>query len=152
MDPTLRTRADARLGEALSRDALEDPRARFRDRLRFLRERDPSAFEEAIRYYEETLVPRVAADADPIEEWFEYGRRLADLTGPGIVVSIDAGGRAATFQPPVPRDHLVLHIPDDAATPVLVLVLPLRLTPPQRATYDLLVAGKVQISNDGEPV
>lgn len=144
-----RSRADARLDQALERDALRDPRAFFRHALRRLRERSPGAFEEARRYYEEILLPRVAEEtADPVDEWFEYGRRLAELGGPGRIVAIDDAGRAAACAPPLPRNRLVLHLPDDPAEPALVLNLPRALSAPQHATFDLLVAGRTEITDD----
>ncbi len=138
-----RDRADARLEAALEREAVHDPREFYRERLRLLRERNPSAFEEARRYYEDVLLPRVAAaDSEPVREWFEYGRRLAELTAPGRLTEIDASGRARTFATPLDRELLVLHLPDEAGEPALVLNLPGRPSPAQRATCDLLVWGK----------
>lgn len=139
----VRQRADARLDEALEHAVLQDPRNGYRERLKLLRDRDQDAFAEARRYYEESLVPRVAApDSDPVQEWFEYGRKLVALEGgegAGKVVSIDPSGRSTPFTPPLPPDHLVLYIPDDTRTPVLPLNVPLRLSLAQQASYDLLV-------------
>jgi hypothetical protein len=147
MDQTQRQRADARLEEALERAALRDPRPFFRDRLRLLKDREPEAFEEARRYAEEALLPRVAAEgSDPVAEWFAYGERLAELGGPGRTVSVHPGGRARTFAPPLHPDHLVLHLPDDTRTPALMLLAPQHLSPAQQATYDLLVEGKLALS------
>jgi hypothetical protein len=148
MDQTQRQRADARLDGALERAALRDPRPFFRDRLRLLKERDPAAFEEARRYAEEVLLPRVAAEgSDPVAEWFAYGERLSELGGHGRIVSVHPGGRARTLAPPPHPDHLVLHLPDDARTPALVLLAPRHLSPAQQATYDLLVEGKLALSD-----
>lgn len=144
MAPDRRQRADARLDEALERASLRDPRDSYRERLKLLRERDQPAFAEARQYYEEVLVPRVAApDSDPILEWFEYGRRLAELEGgrTGRVVVIDHTGRAADFSPPLPRDHLVIFLPEENRAPALPLSVPLQLSPAQQASYDLLILG-----------
>lgn len=143
MDATLRDRADARLEEALERDGLNDPRGLYRDWLRALRERDAAAFDEARRYYEETLLPRVAeGETHPIESWLDYGRRLAELTGPGEIFEIDNEGRAHARPSSNARERLVLFIPESTREPVRLLNLPTRLAAAQRATIDLLVEGR----------
>jgi hypothetical protein len=143
MSAEQRRRADTRLDEALERAGLQDPRADYRERLRLLRDRDQDAFSEARRYYEEILVPRVAApDSDPVLEWFEYGRKLVELEGDGRAANIfmvDPSGRSAPFNDPLPMDHLVLYLPEDTRPPVLPLNVPLELSPAQQASYDLLV-------------
>ncbi len=143
----MRQRADARVDEALERAALLDPRDFYRERLRLLKERDPAAFTEARRYYEDVLLPRVAAaDSDPVLEWFEYGRRLAELGGAGRVVIIDASGRSTDYTPPLSLAQLLLHLPEDNGTPVLALNVPRNLSPAQQATYALLVERKLRIT------
>ncbi|MCA1790961.1 MAG: hypothetical protein LC667_14225, partial [Thioalkalivibrio sp.] len=98
------------------------------------------AFRRALRYFDETLIPAVADESsDPLAEWLEYGRLLASLTTPGRAVQIDAGGRARDYARPIAPDALVLHLPDSASQPALVLGLPPKLSPSQRATFDLLV-------------
>jgi hypothetical protein len=140
MADDLRARADERFERALQQTGARDPRNFFRDMLRDLKAADADAFRRALRYYDETLIPTVADDAsDPVAEWLEYGRVLAGLTIPGRTVQIDAGGRARDYGRPVPLDALVLHLPDNAARPALVLGLPPKLSPHQRASYDLLV-------------
>ena len=140
MSDDLRARADARFERALQETGARDPRGFFRDQLRELKASSPDAFRRALRYYEETLIPAVADEAsDPVAEWLEYGRLLASLSVPGRAVQIDAGGRARDYARPVPSDTLVLHLPDNAAKPALVLGIPPKLTPHQRASYDLLV-------------
>lgn len=139
----IRQRADARLDEALAHAAQQDPRPFFREQLRLLKDSDPAAFEEALRYYEEVLLPRVAApDSDPLLEWFEYGRKLVELEGAehaGKVVMVDPSGRSTPFAAPLRLDHLVLYLPDDTRTPALPLNVPRRLSLEQQATFDLLV-------------
>ncbi|MBI4545122.1 MAG: hypothetical protein HY703_08010 [Gemmatimonadetes bacterium] len=147
MDEALRTRAEERLHQAFQERALGDSRESYRRRLKVLKDRDPAAFQKAVAYYEEILLPRLADPAtDPVAEWAEYGRLLAELAGTGRLVEIGANGRARPHAPPAPADHLVLQIPDDPAVPALALSLPLRPTPAQRATYDLLVLGRTTIS------
>ena len=140
MADDLRARADERFEHALQQTGARDPRNFFRDMLRDLKAADADAFRRALRYFEETLIPAVADDAsDPIAEWLEYGRVLASLTVAGQTVQIDPTGRARPYARPVPPDALVLHLPDNAAKPALVVSLPAKLTPHQRASYDLLV-------------
>ncbi|HEV2149550.1 MAG TPA: hypothetical protein VGR37_19270 [Longimicrobiaceae bacterium] len=138
----LRDRADRRFEEALETTGARDPRDFYRKRLKELRERSPEAFRRALGYFEERLTPAVAAEgSDPVAEWLEYGRLLATLSAEGKTVQIDSTGRAAAYAPPVPLDHLVLHLPDSASERALVVGLPPELSPAQRATFDLLVSG-----------
>ncbi|HZG43453.1 MAG TPA: hypothetical protein VEY93_10855, partial [Longimicrobium sp.] len=58
---------------------------------------------------------------------------------PGRTVQIDGTGRSREYARPVPLDALVLHLPTSAGAPALVVALPPRLTPHQRAAFDLLV-------------
>lgn len=137
----LNARADERLKAALEEAGVADPRDAYRARLRVLKERDASAFEEALRYYEDELVPRVAdEDGDAVAEWVEYGRRLGELSGAGRTVVIDRSGRSRPYEAPPPPNRLVLHLPEDDAVPALALVVPRDPSPPQRATYELLVS------------
>lgn len=136
--PDVRARADARSDSVLK--GARDPRDFYRDRLRALKAQDPDAFRRALAYYEDSLIPAVAAeDSDPRAEWLEYGRVLASLAAKGRTVQIDATGRAAEYARPVPADHLVLHLPDAPSQPALIVGIPAKLSPAQKATHDLLV-------------
>lgn len=138
----LRDRADRRFEEALKATGSRDPRDFYRKRLKELREQDADAFRRALSYFEERLIPVVAAEgSDPVAEWLEYGRFLAGLVARGTTLQVDPTGLAAPYAPPVPRDHLVVHLPDSSAAKALVVGLPPALSPAQRATYDLLVSG-----------
>ena len=140
MDDDLRARADARFEQALRETGARDPRSFFRDQLRELKAANPDAFRRALRYFEETLIPAVAdAASDPVAEWLEYGRLLAGLAVPGRTVQIDTSGRARDYARPVPLESMVLHLPENASRPALVLGIPRKLSPAQRASYDLLV-------------
>ena len=140
MDRDLRARADARFEQALQQTGARDPRNFYRDQLKELKAASPDGFRRALRYFEETLIPTVADPAsDPVAEWLEYGRMLAALAVPGRTVQIDAGGRAHDYARPVPLESMVLHLPENASRPALVLGIPPKLTPAQRASYDLLV-------------
>ena len=136
----LRARADERFEEALRVAGARDPRDFYRERMKALKEQDPAGFRRALAYFNETLIPNVAReDADPLEEWLEYGRLLATLSVPGRTVQIDATGRAVDYRRPVPRDSLVLHLPDASTQPALIVGIPPKLSPPQKAAHDLLV-------------
>jgi len=143
-DATLKDRADERFADALRSTGARDPREFYRDRLRELRGRDERAFAQALDYYDNRLLPAVAADgSDPVAEWVEYGRILAQLTADGQTVQIDPTGCSLPYSPPVPLDHLILHLPTATREPALVIGLPTQLSPAQRATYELLVKGSL---------
>jgi hypothetical protein len=143
-DEALRARADARFEQALAERGARDPRGFYRERLKEMREQAPAAFREALAYFEQTLIPAVAAEgSDPLAAWLDYGRRLAELTAPGRTVQIDASGRSGEYAPPVPLDALVLHLPEQSSRPALVVGIPMQLSPAQRAAYDLLVKGSL---------
>ncbi len=132
--------AEARFAAALAESGARDPRAFYREQLRLLKAEDPAAFREAVDYYERTLLPEVAREgSDPIAAWLEYGRFLASRRAPGETVAIDPTGRSRPYAPPVPLDHLVLHLPTSTRLAALAVGLPPELSDAQRATYDLLV-------------
>jgi hypothetical protein len=141
-DPQLE--ADRKLAAALAASGARDPREFYRDRLRDLKQADPGAYDQAVVYYRDTLVPSVAAGADPLPAWAEYGRKLAELATPGRTVMIDASGAAAPYQTPAPTDRLILHLPDGRGR-ALVVGLPAELSRAQRASFDLLVSGKLSL-------
>lgn len=138
----LRARADARLDSALRQQPVRDPRPFLRAALKHLRQRDRDAFDRAIRYFEDELIPAVAADADPLDRWLEYGRLLARLSGPGRTVEVDPTGRAMAARDEPGTDNLVLHLPDAAAAPAVVLRCPRETTPAQNASIELLILGR----------
>ncbi len=115
------------------------------DLLRELKQANPEGYAKAVVYYRDTLIPSVASgDAEPLEAWTEYGRRLAESLAPGRTVAVDGTGRAHPYEAPAPRDRLLLHIPDGKGGRALLVGLPAELTAAQRATYDVLVAGKLK--------
>ncbi|HEX8432480.1 MAG TPA: hypothetical protein VF625_14415, partial [Longimicrobium sp.] len=82
----VRARADARFEAAIQAGA-RDPRDFYRDRLKSLRADDAEAFRRALAYYEDQLIPAVAAEgSDAAGEWLEYGRVLATLAAAGRTV------------------------------------------------------------------
>lgn len=138
-----RERAEERFEEALARSGGRDPREYYRERLKQLRDTDESAFRRAREHYETRLLPAVASDdTDPLAEWLDYGRLLAELTSPGRTMVIDPTGRANAYSRPVAADGLVLHLPTSAREPAILVGLPTTLSPAQRATYSLLVKGE----------
>lgn len=142
-DQELTRRADARFDRAREEAGARDPRDFYRQRLRELKDRDPDAFRRAVDYYERTLIPKVADEQfDPLAEWLEYGRMLAELTAPGETVQIDPSGLASPYAPPVPVDRLVLHLPASGRERAIPVGLPPDLSAAQRATFDLLVSRK----------
>ena len=139
-DQTTRERAEARLARALAETGAEDPRGRSRETLRTLRERDERAFHKAIDYFENRLVPAVAAeDGDPLAEWLDYSRFLANLTAAGETVQIDPTGRSRPYAKPVPLDALVIHLPTSSRSRPFPVRLPPSPSTAQRATLRLLV-------------
>ncbi|MFO7894902.1 MAG: hypothetical protein R6U63_14305 [Longimicrobiales bacterium] len=138
----LKTRADARLGAALQDADQQDPRPLYRPALKYLRARKPDAFSDALRYFEDELLPAVAGEADPLEAWLDYGRRLARALGDGRLLELDSTGRARPVEDPATARGLVLHIPDDAGAPALTLRYPTDPSPAQRAALELLVEGR----------
>lgn len=137
-----KTRADARLETALQGADQRDPRPLYRPALRYLRDQRPDAFEDALRYFEDELIPAVAGDAEPLATWLEYGRRLARALGAGRLVELDSTGRARPITDPAEARGLVLHLPDDDAAPALALRSPKTPSPAQQAAYELLVEGR----------
>jgi hypothetical protein len=148
MSPSPRETANSLLEEALRESGARDPRDYYRDRLRELKERSPDGYQEAVRYFETTLVPAIASgEAAPLDAWTEYGRRLAELTAPGRTVAIDATGRSKPYQPPTTSVDLVLHLPHASSGKALLVALPKELSDAQRATYDWLVAGRLKLKD-----
>ena len=142
MSDDLTAQADRALEAALTASGARDPREFYRERLRELKRVSPEAYQSAVAYYTETLIPQVAGGArDPLEAWTEYGRRLAAALAPGRTVGIDESGRAHPWEGSE-RDRLVLHLPDRTGARALLVGLPPALSDAQRATYDVLVAGK----------
>jgi len=132
--------AEERFKQALADTGARDPRDYYRERLVALRDRDPIAYQRAVVYFNTVLVPEVAREgSDPIAAWLDYGCFLAELSVDGGPVQIDASGRSQPYRSPAPTDHLVIHLPTSAREPALAVGLPPKLSPAQKATYDLLV-------------
>ena len=122
MPDELSLKADERLESTLAEIGARDPREFYRERLRDLKRTDPAAYDEAVVYYRDVLIPTVAAgDSNPLDEWTEYGRRLASSLAPGRTVSIDPSGRCRDYDRPT-RDVLILHLPDQLDLGILVKI------------------------------
>ena len=97
---------------------------------------DPAPFLEAVgRSAPDTPVHVVSAASNRVLDPLRH-----DLA-PGRTVAIDETGRASPYEKPT-RTDLVLHLPDAKGTRALLVGLPAEPSPAQRATYDVLVAGK----------
>ncbi|MEZ4415672.1 MAG: hypothetical protein R3E10_07950 [Gemmatimonadota bacterium] len=146
MSSDLQSAHDDRFQEALEASGARDPREFYRERLRELKQSDPAAYQQAVSYYQDELVPKIArGEVEPLSAWLEYGRRLCAWTAPGETVEVDASGQRHPHRPPTPSDRLVLHLPDDKGTRALLVGLPQELSAAQRATFDLLVQGRLKL-------
>jgi hypothetical protein len=142
--------AEKVLEGALAESGARDPRDFYRERLRELKRVRPDDYQRAVAYYTETLLPEVAERRrDPLVAWTEYGRRLAEALAPGRTVAVDPTGRAHPYEPST-SDRLILHLPDDTGAKALLVALPRTLSEEQRATYDVLVAGKQRPGTEAE--
>jgi hypothetical protein len=139
-----RTRADTRLQQAAAEAGCDDPRPPLRSRLRELKEVNPAAFERALAHYEQTVLPGLAGADEPLGHWVDYVRFVGELASPGRVVAIDGSGRAVPYLAPE-SGWLVLFLPEDAGSPVLVALVAASPTPAQRATVDLLVHRRLSL-------
>lgn len=143
----LRDKADARLERALAERAIRDPRPFYRQRLKFLKSSDEGAYHQALRYYEDRVVPESASDeGDPVAVWLAYGARLAEVGGGGRTVTIDESGRAAPHSGDVQPDFMVLHLPNEDRAPAFAINLPADASAAQQAAFDLLIGGKREIA------
>ena len=147
MDDTLRAEADRRFEEAMTEAGARDPRDFYRKSLRELRTENPEAYDRAVTHFQDVLVPSIArGEAEPLSAWREYGRLIAECTARGKTVAIDEGGISHPFDESTPLDRLVLHMPDAKGGRAILVSLPPNPSQAQRATYDLLVAGKHKLT------
>lgn len=129
--------AERQLEDALAARQLADPRPGLRERLKLLRETNPSAFEQARTRFE-SVVSDDMASGDVLASWVEYGRLLGELTGEGRLMHVDETGRAVTWSASEGPGSLLLHLPRDVAVPALVVLAPAEPSAAQQATVDLL--------------
>ncbi len=149
MSESTAAEAEKVLESALAESGARDPRDFYRERLRELKRTHPDDYHRAVAYYTDTLLPEVAERRrDPLVAWTEYGRRLAEALAPGHTVSIDDSGRARPYADSA--DGLIVHLPDDRGARALLVSLPRSLSVSQRATYDVLVAGKQRMGTEAD--
>lgn len=139
--------ADQALEAALKATGASDPRSDHRQTIRGLRDANPEAYQAAVSYYQDVLVPSIASgEADPLKAWRDFGGRLAELTASGRTVEIDGTGRARPCTDDPPLDSLVVHLPEGRGSTRAILVSrPIQPTPAQEASYQLLVLGKQRL-------
>jgi hypothetical protein len=143
MDEAVRKEADRIFAEALERSGARDPRDYYRKALRVLKQANPGAYEKAVSHFQDVLVPSIAnGELEPLRAWREYGLLIAEVTASGRTVVIDETGRSRPFASDASLDSLVLHLPDAKGGRAILVSLPPDPSPAQRATYDLLVAGR----------
>lgn len=131
----------------MTQAGARDPRDFYRRSLMELRSENPEAYEQAVAHFQDVLVPSIArGEAEPLTSWREYGRLIAEATAKGETVAIDESGISHPYEPAMPMDLLVLHMPDAKGGRSILVSLPPHPSPAQRATYDLLVAGKHKLT------
>jgi hypothetical protein len=147
MDPSLDAQAEQRFQERLSETGAPDPRPRYRDLLRALRERDEAGYRECVQRYREEVVRAIALGTrDPFDAWLSFGKTLAERFAPGELLRIDPEGRAS----PAPLDaswtELLLQIPGDPRSRAIAVSIPRAPSLAQEATLALLVEGESRLS------
>jgi hypothetical protein len=151
MNESAQELAERRLSEALSRSGGRDPREFYRERLRALKAEDSAAFARGAAYYRDELIPGIAeGGAEPLLAWLEYGRLLAELTADGTTILVDESGKSHPYEPARGTESLVLHLPADSKRKAILVGLPAALSPAQKATYALLVEGKLRAGTAGD--
>ena len=148
MSDKIAAQAEEKLESALQAEGARDPREFDRERLKELKQESQEAYQEAVSYYRDVLLPSIASGAaHPLDAWTEYGRTLATALAPGRTVRIDASGKASSYESPT-RSDLVLQIPSAKGGRAVLVALPSKLSRAQKATYDVLVRGKTKAPSD----
>jgi hypothetical protein len=148
MDQAIRAEADRRFLAALEETGARDPRDYYRKALRVLKDADPAGYQKAVGHYQEVLVPAIAGgEVEPLRAWREYGRLIAEVSARGRTLAIDETGRAIPFHDQVSMDCLVIHLPEARGARALLVSLPSTPSKAQRATYELLVAGRHRLTD-----
>jgi hypothetical protein len=142
MTDDARNELDRRLADAFATRGIVDSREAYRERLRELKGTQRPAFDRAVRYYGETVTPRILGGEDPMTVWIDYGGLLGGLTDGGELMAVDPTGRAWPYSPPPRSDHIVLFVPETGRS-AFVAARPEELTGPQDATVQLLVEGRL---------
>lgn len=144
MAPENRNAADARLDQAARERGYADPRPDLRERLRHLKESSPAAYRQAHTHFQQVVLPALSAAEDPLAAWVDYARFVGSLSAPGRLLAIEPDGQAHENASPA-AGLLLLYVPEDTATAVLIAAAPAAPTPAQQATLDLLVHRRLSI-------
>jgi hypothetical protein len=148
MDQDLHQEADRRFTARLEETGDRDPRDFYRELLRRLKAQDEGAYGRAVERFREEVVGPIARDGrDPLEAWTLYGLSLARELHPGRTVALDRTGRSTAFELPPDQASMILHLPDEKRERAIPIRLPPDPSPAQRAAMDLLVEGKVKLSD-----
>jgi hypothetical protein len=147
MNDEVRKEADRHFEAALEKAGARDPRDFYRKALRELRTENADGYDRAVTHFQEVLLPSIAkGEAEPLWAWREYGRLIAEVTAKGRTVAIEGDGISKPFDPEMPLDLLVLHLPEAKGTRAILVSLPPKLSHAQRAAYELLVVGKHKLA------
>jgi len=148
MDPSLDEQAEQRFQERLAETGAQDPRPRYRQLLRDLRERDEDAYKACVALYRSEVVRAIALEGrDPFEAWLRFGRELAERLAPGELLRIDELGRAHPAPPDASWEELLLQIPSDPRSRAVPVAIPRSPSRAQQATVELLVDGSTRGSS-----
>jgi len=151
MENDTQAAADRRLEEVLAATGARDPRPACRDVLREIRRRNESDYADAVNDFRDSVLRGIAeGGADPVRTWIEFGVRLAERLVPGRPVVVDGEGRARSYAAPPDVRELILHIPNERGARAIPVALPTSATAAQRATVELLVHGRVKLSEEPE--
>jgi hypothetical protein len=144
----MQEQADTLLNEALAETGAPDPRPRYRQLLSELKRQDPAAYDQAVARFRDVVLPAIARrETDPLSAWLDYGRYLAERLASGRTLTVDEHGRSSPLAGPSSWKDLILHVPADARVRAILIGEPPRPSSAQRATIDLLVHGKVMLSD-----
>jgi hypothetical protein len=151
MEKEMQAAADRRLEEVLAATGARDPRPACREVLREIRRRNEGDYAAAVSDFRDTVLRGIAVEgADPVRTWIEFGVRLAERLAPGRPVVVDGEGRARSYASPPDARELILHLPNDRGARAVPVALPTSSTAAQRATVELLVHGRVKLSEGTE--
>lgn len=146
----MQVEADQLLEEALRKTGAPDPREPYRALLRELKERNAGEYEAAVTEYRERVLRGIAEEgADPLVRWIEFGCGTAGRLLPGRTMVVDGTGRATPYAPPPSWKDLILHLPDEKKVRAILVSAPPTLTSAQGAAVELLVHGKLKLTNEG---
>ncbi len=143
--------ADKILDDSLKNNSVRDPRTICREQLQDLKQTDFNAYQKALDYYKERLLPQIIENSeDCLVSWQKYGCFVANLRDPGLPIEIDTAGNLHDYESPTATDRMLLHLPTITSHRALPITLPLELSEAQNATYGLLIKRAHQINKDNK--